>query len=134
MACGNIRENLPYSNFHDMNQDWLIRTVREVTERVEALEGWKAAHEDEYMELKSFYDNVIAGNFPSSIQEAFRTWMRRNAVSLVGELVKNVFFGITDAGYFVAYIPESWNDIIFNTTGLDITISGIEDGRLILSY
>ena len=46
-----------------------------------------------------------------------------------------VFFGITDDGYFVAYIPESWDDITFNTTGLDINLPiQPEYGHLVLSY
>ena len=46
-----------------------------------------------------------------------------------------VFFGITDNGYFVAYIPESWKNITFNTTGLDIDLElQPEYGHLVLSY
>lgn len=46
-----------------------------------------------------------------------------------------VFFGITDDGYFVAYIPESWSQIEFATTGLDITVPlQPEYGHLVLSY
>lgn len=49
-------------------------------------------------------------------------------------IATSVFFGLTDSGYFVAYIPESWNDIKFNTTGVDININGVEFGKLVLSY
>ena len=45
-----------------------------------------------------------------------------------------IFVEISDAGYIMYYIPESWNDITFNTTGLDIAIPGTEDNRLVLSY
>ena len=46
-----------------------------------------------------------------------------------------VFFGLTDDGYFVAYIPDGWDDIIFNTTEYDIFISGFSEyGHLVLSY
>ena len=45
-----------------------------------------------------------------------------------------IFFGLTENGYFVAYIPESWNDIKFGTTGVDTDVSGAEFGRLVLSY
>ena len=37
-------------------------------------------------------------------------------------------------GYFVAYIPEGWDDIIFNTTGYDIAIAGMDYGHLTLSF
>lgn len=46
-----------------------------------------------------------------------------------------VFFGLTDAGYFVAYIPENWDNIMFNTTGLDINVPLQQEyGHLVLSY
>lgn len=45
-----------------------------------------------------------------------------------------IFLEITDAGYIVYNIPESWKDITFNTTGLDIEESNIGYGHLVLSY
>ena len=66
---------------------------------------------------------------------ALHDWLSRNAFDIIGEMVKMVFFGLTDTGYFVAYIPESWSDIIFNTTGYDITLDLMPDyGHLVLSY
>lgn len=49
-------------------------------------------------------------------------------------LAKMIIVGISDAGYIVYYIPESWDNITFNTTGLDIGIEGQEYGKLVLSY
>lgn len=45
-----------------------------------------------------------------------------------------IFVEITDAGYIVYNIPESWKDIKFNTTGLDIEESDVGYGHLVLSY
>ena len=45
------------------------------------------------------------------------------------KLVQQVWFGLTSDGHFVAYIPESWNDIIFDT-GFDYDLDTY--GRLIL--
>lgn len=49
-------------------------------------------------------------------------------------LATMIFVEISNAGYFVYYIPESWSEITFNTTGYDTTIAGVDDGRLVLSY
>lgn len=49
-------------------------------------------------------------------------------------LATMIFVQINDAGYITYYIPESWDNIIFNTTGLDINISGYDYGHLVLSY
>ena len=124
----------PYTDFHQLNDSWVINTVKELFEHVHELANWAENHEHEYEELKELYDQIISGNFPESVKEAFSTWMQENAYDLVGELVKLVIFNITDDGYFVAYIPESWADIMFGTTGLDEIIPGVEYGRLTLSY
>lgn len=67
-------------------------------------------------------------NFDSHAEELFRQMIEDYIATMV-------FFGITDDGYFVAYIPENWDDITFNTTGLDIIIPiQPEYGHLVLSY
>lgn len=124
----------PYINENDLNLDYILKHLKEFMARVVTLEEWRAQHEDEYEELKQLYDDIISGNFPPSVVAAFEDWMRRNALDLVGELVKMVFFGIDDNGYFVAYIPDSWDDIIFGTSGLDDFPAGVEYGHLTLSF
>lgn len=67
-------------------------------------------------------------------------WIKNFDTSYVAELIKKyiatmIFVRITDAGYIVYYIPESWEAITFNTTGLDIVLTEHpEYGRLVLSY
>ncbi len=124
----------PHTRTYDSDLGWLIKTVKKLTELVDGLEDWKTQHEEEYNQLKALYDAIVSGNFPKSITDAFNRWMYANALSIVGEMVKTVFFGITDDGYFVAYIPDGWEDIIFNTTGFDIFPVGIDYGHLTLSF
>lgn len=125
----------PYTNYNDYNLDWLIKTARSLLDRMDAAEKWQEEHQKAYQELKDLYDAVMSGNFPPSIQEAFEKWMRENALDLVGELVKTVFFGLTETGYFCAYIPESWKDIKFGTTGLDDFPECFDEfGHLTLTY
>ena len=124
----------PYTDPNLYNDDWLLKRMKELLSQLDELEEWKKLWQEEYEEFKELVEQIEAGNFPESIRNAFANWMRENALNLVGELVKMVYFGITDTGYFVAYIPEGWEDIIFNTTGLDITLPGYEYGRLVLSF
>ena len=69
------------------------------------------------------------------VQEWIDNFDTSYAESIIREyLATMIFVRISDAGYFVYYIPESWDDITFNTTGLDITIPDTDYGRLVLSY
>ena len=66
-------------------------------------------------------------------------WINNFDTSYAEQIIANclatmIFVEISDAGYFVYYIPENWNDITFNTTGLDIAIPEYDYGRLVLSY
>ena len=124
----------PHTRTYDSDLGWLIKTVKELCDTANNLEEWRTEHEEQYKELKALYDALMSGKFPPSIVEAFNKWAKANMPSLVKEMIKTVWFGLTDDGYFVAYLPESWSDIIFNTTGFDISIPGYSYGHLVLSY
>ena len=77
-------------------------------------------------EMKEVLDFIE--NFNDKAQEILAEEIHKYIATMV-------FFGITDDGYFVAYIPESWKNITFNTTGLDIELDlQPEYGHLVLSY
>lgn len=124
----------PYTDPNLYNDDWLLKKMKELAADIQEILDESSKFWDAYKQFEQLIADIESGNFPPSIREAFAKWMRANAIDLVGELVKLVFFGINDEGYWVAYIPESWDEIIFNTTGLDITIQDVEDGHLVLSF
>ena len=66
-------------------------------------------------------------------------WIDDFDTSHAEEIIKQyiatmIFVEISDAGYIIYYIPESWKDIKFETTGLDVKIADTEYGRLVLNY
>ena len=124
----------PHTRTYDSDLGWLIKTVKDLLLAVDGLEEWKIEHKEEYQQLKALYDSLMAGQFPPEIVNAFNRWARANMPDLVKEMILSVWFGINDEGYFVAFIPDSWAEIIFNTTGLDITIPGVDYGHLTLSF
>lgn len=124
----------PYTDFHELNLDTVLKILNDVTISVKEVRKILDDYVDTADKFLELYNAIINGDFPQPVQDAFNKWMRENAIDLVGDLVHLVFFGLTDGGYFVAFIPESWDDITFGTTGLDDFPAGIPYGHLTLSY
>ena len=125
----------PYQNFSDYNLDWIIRRVKEYIGKVEAIEDWKDETQAVIDAINQLVIDINNGNFPEEMKKAITDFIKNNFYDIVGEMIKMVFFGLTDSGYFVAYIPESWEDIKFSTSEYDdSTPLQPEFGHLILSY
>ena len=129
-----IFNKYPWTDFHEMNLDWLIKTVKALIDAVESLDDWKNQFEEQYEQIVQLYNDLVSGNFPPAMYDALTTWVQNNAVTLVGEMVKMVTFTCNDAGYLVAHVPDSWTGIIFKTTGLDFFPAGYDYGHLAISY
>ena len=100
---------------------------------------------NELIEKYASFDDVVA-EIQTAI-DALQKQIDEFDTTYIEKLIKDklanmIYVWISDAGYFIYYIPESWNDISFNTTGLDITneqladnghVANYEYGRLVLS-
>ena len=128
-----FQDQFPWSNIHELNLDWILKHFKEFLLALNELEDWKAQHETEYEDLKRLYDDIVAGNFPPAMYNALHNWVVHNAKSIIADIIKSVFFVLED-GYLVAYMPDSWSDIIFGTTGLDDFPAGYDFGHLTLTY
>lgn len=125
----------PYSDFHELNLDWIISHFKEFVDAIASLDQWRSEHELEYEELKSFMDSLNDGIVPPEMFNTIKTWLQNNIYDIVGETIRFITVSLNDAGYIVFTFPALWNDIIFNTTGLDInTPLQPEYGHLTISY
>ena len=71
----------------------------------------------------------------NEIQKWIQNFSTDYLEKLIAEKIATmIFVEISDAGYIVYYIPDTWNDITFNTTGLDIDVKNKDYGHLVLSY
>lgn len=70
-----------------------------------------------------------------TVQEWIDNYDTTYVKNLVEKLISNmIYVDISDSGYIIYHVPESWNDIKFYTTGLDITVPTESDyGHLVLS-
>lgn len=86
-------------------------------------------------------DKVITNELNKLKEElsVVQKWIDNYDTSFAEKIIKDsiatmIFVEISDSGYIMYYIPETWSDITFNTTGKDINIDDTEYGRLVLSY
>lgn len=82
-------------------------------------------------QLQADFQRFIDGEYDQYYKDVIYQWIQDNFADLISEGVKQVFFGLTDDGYFCAYVPDSWNEITFDTGA----VFGRSDyGRLILRF
>ena len=83
------------------------------------------------IDLQNEFEEFKASGFFDYYAEQLEQWIKDNTALLFTMLAKQVFFGLNDEGYFVAYIPDGWEDITFDTGA----VYGRSDyGRLILRF
>ena len=82
-------------------------------------------------ELQRLFEQFMESGFDDYYAEQVEKWIDEHLEFIYTHTVKQIYFGLTDDGYFVAYIPESWDDITFDTI---MNYSDANYGSLTLSY
>lgn len=86
---------------------------------------------DAIEKLQEDFKAFVEHGFDDYYREQIEQWFKDNALSIYKLIAKNVFFGLTDDGYFCAYVPDGWQDIQFDTGA----VYGVPTyGHLILRY
>ena len=123
----------PNTRTYDSDLGWLIKTVHTHDEVLKALDEWAEKTDISVKELEDFKKALEDGNIPDGVKAGLLEWASLNIPDLIAEAIKTVFFTIEN-GYFVAWIPDSWDEITFGTSGYDDFPVGIDYGHLTLSY
>lgn len=115
-------DDFPNTNFHEINLDWFLKVANYVKTTADTMNEWKAAHEKEYEELlqhvnaiQDWIDGLEEGDIPEALINGLAAWIDKNIEDLIGKNIRYVWFGLTNDGYFVAYMPESWQELWFDT-------------------
>lgn len=88
-------------------------------------------------DLQTAMQELKDGGLLDYYEKQIYAWIQAHMADLLSAGIKQVYFGLTDdtysggAGYFVAYIPDSWSEIVFDTGA----VYGLDTyGRLILRW
>lgn len=115
-------DDFPNTNFHEINLDWFLKVADYVKSTADTMNAWKATHEQEYRELlqhvnaiQKWINDLEDGDIPDALIRGLATWIDSNIESLIGKNIRYVWFGLTNDGHFVAYMPESWQELWFDT-------------------
>ena len=118
---------------------WMVSQIQSLTALVQGIAKGQEAQGGNITALNStmaelakaqkcINDRLDEGDFEN---ESFRDWADKNLPSMITEMIHFVWFGLTDDGHFVAYVPANWTWLNFDT-GVDITEP--EYGHLIIRY
>lgn len=118
---------------------WIVSQIQSLTALVQGIAkgqesqggnitALNAALADLAAAQKCINDRLDAGDFENG---KFLEWADKNLPSMVNEMVRFVWFGLTPDGHFCAYVPSNWKWLNFDT-GTDITEP--EYGHLIITY
>ena len=115
-------DKFPYTNFHELNLVYILKVAKYAKKTADLMLEWKREHQKEYEELvnhvdkiQAWIDGVESGNIPQALIDGLATWIDNNLQDLISRAIKFVWFGLTTDGYFVAYIPDSWDELTFDT-------------------
>lgn len=125
----------PHTRSYEGDLGYIIKNMSKLIDDYNSIVDDQKAIDEKMAEIEATYQAILNGDFPEALKEAFYNWMIENASNIVARMIKNVFFGLTDSGYFCAWVPESWQDITFKTSEYDYTTPLCpEFGHLILQY
>ena len=91
MSFDKVEHYLDY--IANMMNEWNLEFTEQIEQELTNM--WQAVHEGYESELEK--------------------WFKNDAERIFKEMYSMVFFGLTQDGHFVAYVPESWSEIIFDT-------------------
>lgn len=122
-----------YWNVYSAEQRWkfLCVNLKRLCDFANQLNVNIGINADDIDKLEQEIASLKDGGWRDYYEQAVRDWIDNNLAWLWRTFAKQVFFGLNDDGYFVAYVPDSWADITFDT-GM---VYGRSDyGRLILRF
>ena len=109
----------------------LAKIVNKCVEYIDDVSEEFEQNSKDIKELQELFKQFMESGFDDYYAKQIEQWFKDNAWNIYKLIAKQVFFGLTDDGYFCAYVPDSWAEVTFDTGA----VYGTEQyGRLILRY
>lgn len=83
-------------------------------------------------ELQELFKKFMESGFNDYYEKQIQEWINKNFQNIIEYAIQVLFFGLTEDGYFCAYVPNNWAKYITFDTG---AVYNADDyGCLIIRY
>lgn len=103
----------------------------ELDKELEAVEAKLIDNAADIDTMKQEIERIKRGDYVELYLDSISNWIDKNLIDVIGRSASFIVFGLSDDGYFVAYVPEGWDFINFDT---DADYYSENYGKLILEY
>ena len=91
-------------------------SLNKTMQNVNAINENGQSMQAEIEELQRLFEEFKTSGFDDYYAARMEQWIRDNAERIIKEMMlTGLWFGLTSDGYFCAYIPETWDDVTFDT-------------------
>ncbi len=130
----NVQKVLPAVYDDSLSYYELLAKIQEKLNEVITSENhlneWQQAQDEVIGLLEQKVDDFIAGGYKEDFDKFVTEWLDANIQEALAKAAHMVFFGLTDDGYFIAYIPSDWA-FVFDTV---MDYSNDNYGSLVIKY
>lgn len=112
-------------------EERMLRLCKEIAKIVSYLDSIGAEVDEIEAQVNTLIE-TFADQFDDYYKEQIEQWLNDNLEQLITDHMRFVWFGLTDDGYFCAYVPSNWDNLHFDT-GYDYSDQDTY-GHLMLSY
>lgn len=127
-------ESLSYYEVLCKTANYVNNLIKDVKAFNEKLDGYDLEIDDvkaDVAELQIELEKVKNGEYSEMYIRIINEWLDNNAPAIIHRIVKYIFFGLSNDGYFCAYVPPSWDFISFDTI---MTYDDDLYGHLVLNW
>lgn len=122
-----------YWDVYSAEQRWkeICCNLKKLIEYADSMNIELGVTKDRVSKLEADFQKFLESGYFDYYAKQIEQWILDNTAWIFERFCKMVFFGLTDDGYFCAYVPDSWKEIIFDT---GMNYGTYTYGRLILRY